>query len=175
MTFISQQILTDNLTEQQYQRACFQMTGTRCLHWLRAWCRKHQISQSSFKRLYFCIKAYIETHGQFKAEAEVWCCVNEQILEIESRSHQICDRVGLVLLAVDDSYEIYDGNILKGIVDSYPHDGWITTFLRQPGVSDRYTAALSFLSIEQIKSVSLTLCRERLEANLDLTADRIDN
>lgn len=172
MTFI--QIDSHDLPSQsdaQYQSECIAMTGTKCLHWLRQWCQEHRISMTSWKNLHATLKQYIESQGQFKAAPEVWCCVNESILELESRSHSICDQLGLVLLEENGCWGVYDGNILKGTVNRCPWNGFVTNTIKIPGVSDRYTAALSLVPSADSDRASLKMYRASLEASLVNTPD----
>jgi hypothetical protein len=174
MTFININVNTAprDFSDAHYRDKCLELTGEKRLHLLRGWCRKHQICQSSYRKLYYCIGDYIKTKGQFKADSHVFCCVNEEILETEMQSAQICDAIGWILLPVDGSFEVHEGNIIKGIIDRFPGGGFVTKFLEQPGVSDEYTAALSFMSPEDFGETSLNYHRDRLERLLEASVSQ---
>ncbi len=168
-TNISSQLTAINFTEAQFEAKCIAITNTQCLHWLQAWCTEHQISQSTWKRLYFNLRSYIESNGQYRVQPQVFCCIREAILEQEAQSIDICDRIGWVLQETSGGYEIYQDNQLVDNVLTLSI-GYRTKNSPPCGAADPYTAALNLLTPSILQDLALAIDRDRLEINLATTS-----
>ena len=168
-TNVSSQSAEINFTDAQFEAKCIELTNTQCLHWLQAWCAEHQISQSIWKRLYFNLRFYIASNGQYRTQPEVFCCIREAILEREARSIAICDLIGWVLQQTRGGYEIYKDNQLVDNVFALSI-GYRTKNSPPCGAADPYTAALDLLPARIIQDLALVIHRDRLETNLATTS-----
>lgn len=167
---VSNQSAEIDLTDTQFAAKCIELTNTQCLHWLQAWCAEHQISQSTWKRLYFNLRSYIESKGQYRAQPQVFCCIRETILEREAQSIAICDRIGWLLKEMSGGYEIYKGNQLLDNVFALSI-GYRTKNSPPYGAADPYTAALDLLASSIPQDLELAIHRARLEINLASTSE----
>jgi hypothetical protein len=158
-----------NLPDAQFEAKCLELTHTHSLHWLQAWCTEHQISQSTWKRLYVNLRFYIESNGQYRAQSQVLCCIRESVLEREARSIDICDRLGWVLKETSGGYEIYQGEQLVDNVFALSI-GYRTKNSPPCGAADPYTAALNRLTPRILQDLALAIHRDRLEINLANTS-----
>jgi hypothetical protein len=159
-----------NFHDAPFEAKCIELTHTQCLHRLLNWCAEHQISQFTWKRLYFNLSFYIESNGQYRAQPQVFCCIREAILEREARSIAICNLIGWVLNQTSGGYEIYKDNQLVDNVLALSI-GYRTKNSPSYGAADLYTAALDLLASSIPKDLELAIHRERLEINLASTSE----
>ncbi len=170
---VSTQSAEIDFTDAQFAAKCIAITNTQCLHWLQAWCDEHQISQSTWKKLYFNLLRYIASNGRYQAQPQVFCCIREAILEQEARSIDICDRIGWVLTETSDGYEIYQDHQLVDNVFTLSN-GYRTKNSLPCGAADPYTAALNLLPGSTRQDLALAIHRDRLEINLANTSKATD-
>jgi hypothetical protein len=170
MTFIaidSGQSPEIDFTEEEFQTMCLEKTGNTCLHWLKAWCNEQGIQKSTWRRLYFNLLAHIKTDGMYETTPDVYCCIQEQINDLRERSIKVCDKLGWELDEIDNSFEVQAANgAIVGIVTPTIDNGYVSKHIRQPGVGDEYTAALSFADPNAIADILRAIDIQHLEASL---------
>lgn len=172
-TNISNQSAKINFADAQFEAKCIELTNTQCLHWLQVWCAEHQISQSTWKGLYFNLRSYIASNGRYRTQPEVFCCIREAILEQEAQSIDICDRLGWVLQETSGGYEIYQGEQFVDNVFTLSI-GYRTQNSPPCGAADPYTAALDLLAASLLQDLELAINRDRLELSLANTSTASD-
>jgi hypothetical protein len=144
-------------TDAEFQAEIIELTGTKCLPWLKEWCELNHVSRASWSDLYQDALYMMSRIENRKIEKEQSCCVAQTISEIEGSSKATCKLLGWVILPSKNengfgSHEIYDGNILLDTIVKYGDGYSVFASKRKSLFGDIYTAALETLPPEVLEN-----------------------
>ena len=134
-------------TDADFQAEILRITKTKCLPWLKQWCTANNLSRTYWVDLYKDIISLLDGSDR-RVREEVYCCVQEEINEIEAKSREICHLLGWIVIDSTSglgSHEIYDGNILLETIFQYSNGFALFSSKGSHLHGDIYSAALSLL------------------------------
>jgi hypothetical protein len=156
-------------TDAEFQAEILRITRTKCLPWLQEWCQTNKLSRTNWADLYRDIICLINGTDDRNIRQEVFCCIREEILEIERESAKTCHMLGWVVIESTNglgSHEIFDGNILLETIFQYGNGFTLYGSKDKYLHGDIYSAALSLLPKEileykiRIRELELNLAIE---------------